>query len=306
MVQWTLFLLGGTAAVAAVAGAVLLIWRGPWWIDGEYLSTKELRSGSAALVTGFRTAVVQLLAIFGASVALLFTAFNYRLTRRGQVTERFTKALERLGSGELYVRIGGLLALEQIVHDAPDQAPHTAQVLNTFVRQRAPQRPDAPATNRARIVTARRAALNGRTPATPMLLALQLEEDVQLALTALTGSRLREASSPGPNLNGLHLSGANLAGANLAQADLTMADLSQAELGQAQLSDANLFGANLANANLSGALLAEGELSEADLTRANLYRAKLAHSTLVRANLTDSSFNEADLTKAQLRRCPTW
>ncbi|GAA3482103.1 hypothetical protein GCM10018966_066350 [Streptomyces yanii] len=88
MIQWALTFLGGAAAVVAVAGTVLLVWRGPWWIDGEYLDRKELRSGSAALVTGFRAAVVQLLAILGASVALLFTAFNYRLTRRGQVTDR--------------------------------------------------------------------------------------------------------------------------------------------------------------------------------------------------------------------------
>ncbi|MFM9582671.1 hypothetical protein [Streptomyces caniscabiei] len=109
--QRGLVILACIALAVTALGAVLLVWRGPWWLDGKYLSDKELRAGSSALVTGFRTSVVQLFAVFGAGVALLFTAFNYRLTQRGQVTERFTKALERLGSTELYVRIGGLLAL---------------------------------------------------------------------------------------------------------------------------------------------------------------------------------------------------
>ncbi|WP_189190926.1 hypothetical protein [Streptomyces albiflavescens] len=50
------------------------------------------------------------------------------MSRRGQVTDRFTKALERLGSEARYVRIGGVLALEQIVQGAPEQATHAAQV----------------------------------------------------------------------------------------------------------------------------------------------------------------------------------
>jgi len=51
---------------------------------------------------------------------LLYTARNYRLSRRGQVTDRFTTALERLGSSELYVRIGGVHALEHVMRDSAD------------------------------------------------------------------------------------------------------------------------------------------------------------------------------------------
>ncbi|WP_285697430.1 hypothetical protein [Actinomadura sp. NBRC 104412] len=38
------------------------------------------------------------------------------------------------------MRYGGVLALEQIIQDAPDQATHATQVLVAFVRQRAPVR----------------------------------------------------------------------------------------------------------------------------------------------------------------------
>jgi hypothetical protein len=52
--------------------------------------------------------------------------------------------LERLGSDELYVRYGGVLALEQIIQDAPDQATHAAQVLAAFIREQATQTTSSP------------------------------------------------------------------------------------------------------------------------------------------------------------------
>ncbi|MEV7076629.1 hypothetical protein [Streptomyces sp. NPDC093990] len=101
-----------------------MIWKGPYAIDSGHLDEGELKKGSAALVTGMRTAVVAFTAALGAGIALLYTARTYRLTRRGQITDRFTEALERLGSPEIYVRIGGILALEQIVQDCPRTSSH--------------------------------------------------------------------------------------------------------------------------------------------------------------------------------------
>lgn len=59
-----------------------------------------------------------------AAGALIFTARNFTLSRRafqlteqGQVTERYTKAIEQLGSEKLDVRIGGIYALERVARD---------------------------------------------------------------------------------------------------------------------------------------------------------------------------------------------
>ncbi|WP_157855740.1 hypothetical protein [Streptomyces aureocirculatus] len=72
------------------------------------------------------------------------------LTRRDQTTDRFTKRLERLGSEQTYVRIGGILALEQIVQDAPEQAAASAaRVLGRFSRHRAPRAEPQPAPDAA-------------------------------------------------------------------------------------------------------------------------------------------------------------
>ncbi|MFF3068858.1 hypothetical protein [Kitasatospora sp. NPDC057936] len=113
--------LGGTLAL--VVGLRWLVWRGPYLLDKAYIDTGTVgqAGGSAALITGLRTALVACAAAVGAGVAL-----------------------ERLGSDQRYVRIGGVLALEQIVQDAPEQATHAAQVLGHFVRDRAPARPHPP------------------------------------------------------------------------------------------------------------------------------------------------------------------
>jgi hypothetical protein len=291
---WAVRGLVAAAVVAAAGGLLMVIWQGPWWLDGRRLIDKDLTGPAATLITGFRTAVVQVLVALGAMVALVYTARNYRLTRRGQVTDRFIKALERLGSDEMYVRYGGVLALEQIVQDAPDQAAHAAQVLGALIRRRVPvrqQHPDPP----------------GEGLAAPKHLA----EDVQAALTVMTrpASRRRVPRDQPINLPGRQLSGAVLQGADLSRARLLGADLSgavlvRADLSGAQLDRAGLSGAWLNDTDLSGAVLLRTDLSgarlnDADLSGAVLTGADLSGAQLDRADLTGAELNDADLTSAK-------
>ena len=51
------------------------------------------------------------MAALGAAVGLAYTARTYRLSREGQLTDRYTKAVEQLGSDKIEVRLGGLYAL---------------------------------------------------------------------------------------------------------------------------------------------------------------------------------------------------
>ncbi|MEV7020069.1 pentapeptide repeat-containing protein [Streptomyces sp. NPDC093991] len=280
-----LLAVGWTLVAAVAVGAVLLVWRGPWWLDADHLEGKGPMPGQAALATGFRTAVVQLLAVLGAGIALLFTASTYRLTRRGQVTDRFVKALERLGSDQMYVRIGGVIALEQIVQDAPDQATHATQVLNAFIRERAP-----------------RPAPKLPPPSIPQRLPPEPAADVQQALTTLTRPQNRHHVDPDqhPDLTALHLTGAQLGGADLTHAQLNGADLTHARLNGADLTRAQLNGADLTRAQLGGADLTYAWLNDADLTHAYLRDADLTHAYLGGANLTEAWLDDADLTEVQL------
>ncbi|MCA2217660.1 hypothetical protein [Jidongwangia harbinensis] len=96
----------------------------------------------AAVLTSRYNSRLLMVSLAGAlvvGVGLLYTARSYRLAHRGQVTDRFTKTLERLGSPELYVRIGGIHALAQVMRDSGDHSGDIVEVLVAFVRHRAPR-----------------------------------------------------------------------------------------------------------------------------------------------------------------------
>jgi hypothetical protein len=88
-----------------------------------------------------------------ATGALVFTARNFNLLRRnseradqwqqrthelteqGQVTDRYTKAIEQFGSDKLDVRIGGIYALERVARDSGRDQPTVVEVLAAFIRE---------------------------------------------------------------------------------------------------------------------------------------------------------------------------
>ncbi|MDX2545424.1 pentapeptide repeat-containing protein [Streptomyces sp. WI04-05B] len=296
---WGMWAAIAAGAVLLLVGLPWLLWKGPYEIDGKYIDRRELAKGSAALVTGLRTAVVAFAAALGAGIALLYTARTYRLTRRGQITDRFTKALERLGSNEIYVRIGGILALEQIVQDAPEQAAtDAARVLGHFIRHRAPRAQPTPDLYSSE---------PGGMPPGPSELPDEPAADVQAAVTALTRTESRTHVDPREplDLHGLHLAGIRLVRADLTEANLFRATLTGADLSGVTLTDANLTGATLADADLSGATLTGAKLpratlTDADLSGATLTGAKLSRATLTGADLSGVTLTDANLTRATL------
>ena len=60
---------------------------------------------------------------------------TYELTEQGQVTDRYTKAIEQLGSDKLDVRIGGIYALERVARDSARDHPTVMEVLTAFIRE---------------------------------------------------------------------------------------------------------------------------------------------------------------------------
>jgi hypothetical protein len=64
---------------------------------------------------------------------------THELTEQGQVTDRYTKAIEQLGSGTLDIRIGGIYALERIARDSARDHPTIMEVLTAFIREHSPR-----------------------------------------------------------------------------------------------------------------------------------------------------------------------
>jgi uncharacterized protein YjbI with pentapeptide repeats len=327
------WLAGGIAAAAlslAIAWALLVP-------AADWLAYHDVGSAKGPLLETARDAARGRLLTLGAGLfaagALIFTALNfsllrrsaeradqwqrrtYELTEQGQVTDRYTKAIEQLGSDTPDVAIGGIYALERIARDSPRDHPTVMEVLSACIRVHSREqwpRPDTDGTTHER----------------------STRPDIQAALTVI-GRRnperdIRPIDISGANLIRADLTGANLTGAALNSVDLTGASLRGATLDDANLQGVKLIGANLKDTHLVGAdfqpavatvsrtaggrspgltslfsdltavSLIDADLTGANLTFANLTEAFLAGTILRRAILTNAKLAHADLTRADL------
>ena len=276
--------------VAAVLLGLAIAWAlfvpiADWLAHHDVGSVKGSLHETA--VDNARSRLLTLGAGLAAAGALVFTARNFTLGRRtfelteqGQVTDRYTKAVEQLGSNKLDVRIGGIYALERVARDSARDHPTVMQVLTAFIREHSHE------------------ALVPPDPRGPEE-EPSIGPDVQAAV-AVVGNRDAERDIQPINLARAYLGGADLAGSvlvrvNLFQAHLNEADLSRADLSGAFLQAAHLVSAELWRANLSGADLSAADLSGANLSGANLSGADLNTATLTRARLIRADLSGADL-----------
>src|SRR6185437_5342840 len=65
---------------------------------------------------------------------------NIRVAEEGKITDRFSKAIEQLGSKKLEIRLGGIYALERIANDSERDHWPVMEVLTAYVRENAPSR----------------------------------------------------------------------------------------------------------------------------------------------------------------------
>ena len=90
----------------------------------------EIRKAVAQIVGG----AFVLIGVAATLQSVKQTHVSIELARQGQVTERFTRAIEQLGSAQRDVRVGGLYALERIAKDSQADAPTVLEVVAAFVR----------------------------------------------------------------------------------------------------------------------------------------------------------------------------
>jgi Pentapeptide repeats (8 copies) len=246
-----------------------------WWLVPPllYRYTGTDKAAKLKAITDTRTAL--LAGLLGVGALLTFwlnsrvyriTAETLRVTEQGQITDRYTKAIEQLGSDRHDVRLGGIYALERIAVDSPRDHATVVEVLGAFVREHSEHSdPQIRALSTTEVEAA--ATVLGRLPD---------------RLPNLSRGDLRWANLGRAGLKGANLRKANLAGANLWMADLTSANLVEADLFGANLKNAKLGDANLERANLEGAEFSEGT----NLNGTNLAGATLKGVDLLEVDLT--------------------
>jgi Pentapeptide repeats (8 copies) len=160
---------------------------------------------------------------------------NLEVTEDKQVTERFSKSIEHLGSDKIDVRLGGIYALEQIAFDSAKYHWTIVEILSAFIREKS-------RSNRADSVGVdiqAALAVIGRRKQYPN------DKVIDLRKISLVGVELQNTNFSKADFSGTNLSNANLSGANLSEANLSLTHLIGADL-----SNANLNGADLNNTHL--------------------------------------------------------
>jgi hypothetical protein len=290
----------GTALVALLGTALLLgcVMVFPRWLYPP-LSTGDLdRAGVTGkerldavsdrlkLQNDVRTTLLQGL---GGAVVLAGAWFTYRqlshsreqlrVAEQGQITERFTRAVDQLGSPQLDVRLGGLYALERIARDSPVDRGPTVAIISAYVRVHAARPSDVavkPDLDRS-LPWLRNRAADLQAALHILGRGIVSREGARLDLSLVD---LRRCHLPDGRLARMRLAESLLAGSYLASIDLSEGDLREADLRKAVLTSAKLIGARLQAADFRGANLAGADLRGAHLEGADLVGAELSSAQL--------------------------
>lgn len=245
------------------------------------------------------------------------------LDREGQITERFTHAIDQLDTTAhgTDVTLGGIYALERIARDSHVDRATIGEVLTAYIRGHSPwpaRLDEQPPTD---------------APFDEILALKSRDPDVQAALTVLGRGRFPAVYRPGEGLDlsntdlrratlratdpqaswvlGVHFEYADFSGACLDHADLTYGYFEWANFGEARLACANLTGAHLESAHLVEAKLAcvgslgntksVGAVASAGAPRTDLEgRTQLGAAHLDGADLRGADLREVNLSNAFL------
>lgn len=290
-----------TFALVAVGLAIWLIprWQVQRWRRAGISNEEKL----AELGTQARTGITQALGGLALIVTIAITAFqvddarraadknfelaqdsateNFDLARRGQVSERFSRAVDQLGttneggSPAIDVRAGALFSLMRIGIDSADHRQPALLVAMTYVTNNY-----VPPTSRP--PHGCQATFDRKRP------------DIGIALGVLhsIAAKLDEGELRG-------LRGANLNG--LAIDDLI---LNRLDLRNIKFRDASLVRAHFHRATLQYADLRRACLKDADFSKASLQNADFRGASLQGANFKDARLKGAKFTQEELDRAP--
>lgn len=261
--QQLVLLLRWLAAAVVVAGLLIIfIWVLPAWLTRRPSLTGADRQTA---VNNARIGIAAVLAVLGTAGGFAYTIRTYRLSRQGQISDRYIKAIEQLSNENPDIRIGGIYALYQTTRDAPEYRDTAIEVLAAYIRNRAAwSNMQTPTSHIARHVASQAATI---LPHADIRNALAILRDLVQSVSR----------------KGLDLSHVNLAGA----------DLIEMYLVDAKLTDSNLNGANLGKADMRGANLQRTELAKVQLYGANVTDVRLSRGQISEEALRDVKGRES-------------
>ncbi|SRR6266545_2572701 len=287
--KWLKVALIVVVALVAFVLVIFVLLKGPEYLVRSYhgrldasaiskLTPQELIQLQKDLISAKNNARATFAQILG-GLALLFGLYltyrnvkiahkNVEVTEEGKLTDRFSKAVELLGSEKLDVRLGGIYALERIARDSQKDHWTVMEILTAFVREQSKKWYEGS----IRWITDED---GGYTYPDPVQLEINITVDIQAALTVIGRRKWTDQERPRQKID-------------LTDSFLRGTVLFEANLRRANLCNSDLTGSILHQTNLSGALLINATLIETDLSYANLNETRLDYAKLHGADLSKS------------------
>jgi hypothetical protein len=306
------------ASLAGFAAIILIpVWLMPPLSKAELAAVPAgekritLQQAQGQLQNNVRTTLLQGLGGIVLVTGAVATWRQLRLSREGQITDRFTHAIDQLGDDKVDIRIGAIFALERLARDSVIDRLAIGETLAAFIRTHAPWpagHPSHPSPHPTPNVDLTMLWLTDRAPdvrAAVLVLGRfpRTQDDPRLAIRRVD---LRRTNFYHSTLVNVDLRDSNLAGCYAATVSwqecvLNNTDLRMARLAQARLDRSRFKGAYLQDVDLEGATLQEADLSGASLYQAKLRGADLHGAILTGADLSYADLRDAILIKADLR-----
>jgi len=263
--------------IIVIGTAVTLLIALPYWRVTQFgiADPKDL----AEMENSYRATLAQILGGVAVGIGIYFAWGNLTTAREGQITERFTRAVEQLGSEKLEIRLGGIYALERLANESDKDYWPIMEILTAYVRKNSPIE-------------------NENTQVEDSNSRKKISPDIQAILTVIGRRKHTIIEEPSDIID---LRKTYLQEAYLPNANLKIVYFRQADLKGANLSGANLEGAYLGDAKLNGALLMRTHLEDSNLQGADLQGAIIQDTYFEKADLKDAK----NLTIYQLNNAKT-
>lgn len=301
----------GLGIILVTYAIIVLIWKLPKWQISVWKNNLDLKSNIEikdylAAENSARSTIAQILGGLFVFVGLYFTAVGLKnsaqtleLSRQGQITERYTKAVLQISSKDQPdIVIGGIYTLGRIPKESPSDHWPIMEVLTAYVRRASPvDRNNLPC---------------DITESPEVVLSRAVRPDVQAVMNVLKQRDLEyeKGLTESLNLQFSDLARANLYGAVLDKALFDSSILKGASFdGRASLKGSSFQFANLAyatfeTADLTGAAFRNATcMTGTNFTGANLTGADFRDSKyLLGTNFTGAVLVDADFTNVDLSR----
>lgn len=253
---------------------------------------------------------------------------NLKIAQEGQITERFTRAIDQLGNSAIEIRVGGIYALQRISNESVKDYWSIIQTLTSFIRQKSPYPKYIDVEDSDKELCGEMTSYEffeylNEKPESEIIASfvmnnarkLEVPLDVQTAVYVIKERRFfnaafKDLKNPFSHAN-VEPDFLSLYGTDLFCVDLEDAHLEGAALSACFLCMANLNGSCLQNAYLRETILQSAKLEEANLeetcfAKANLKNAYLKHAHLKGTNLEGANLMGAkNLTVEQLSKVKT-